>query len=57
MTTEASRTFDVEVLPRQMKEALWSLNRSNCRTKQIEDGRAGTKRITYIMPEREPPKE
>ena len=57
MTTEASRTFDVEVLPRQLKEALWSLNRSNCRTKQIQDGKNGTKRITYIMPEREAPKE
>lgn len=52
MTTETSRTFQVEVQPHQVMAACRSLERSHCRIiPPLQDGRNGTKRITYIMPD------
>ena len=52
MTTESSRTWTVEVLPHQVYQACRSLERSHCRIiPPLQDGRNGTKRITYTMPD------
>ena len=50
LSTERPK-HEVEVLPRQMAEACKSLRRSHCEIVSTQDGKAGTKRITYLLPE------